>query len=503
MRQYEMFELNLKGHKPEGSEALADVEAEFTCGVNVQKVKGFYAGDGMYKVRFLPRECGTYRWKIRGAVNGQGSEECIKGEGHGMVQAEGCHFQYEDGTRYIPFGTTVYAIAHQEPSLIEETFESLKEAPFNKLRHCVFPKSYEYNQNDPALYPFCRDENGNWDPSHPDYRFWDAFEEIIFRLGKMGIESDLILFHPYDRWGFSTMTSEQNETYLRYAVRRLAAIPYIWWSMANEYDLCFDKTPDDWARFEEIIKEEDPYGHLLSNHYCMKMYDYSRKNITHCSMQNMLFFKAEKWMEQYKKPVVFDECCYEGDLYFSWGNISAAEMVSRFWSAYCTGAFATHGETFLSEDDVLWWAKGGKLKGESPKKIAFLREVIESLPSAVEPWREPEYLLYGPDFKEKMQGGENPFEKLHASLSETEDDAGALKDKVLSGHCGQDAFIKYYGVHCPSRAFFILPEDRTYKIEVIDIWKETRETVKEGAKGITWFDMPGKEKMAVLATVEK
>ena len=55
MRQYEMFELNLKGHKPEGSEALADVEAEFTCGGNVQKVKGFYAGDGMYKVRSWSR----------------------------------------------------------------------------------------------------------------------------------------------------------------------------------------------------------------------------------------------------------------------------------------------------------------------------------------------------------------------------------------------------------------------------------------------------------------
>lgn len=29
----------------------------------------------------------------------------------------------------------------------------------------------------------------------------------------------------------------------------------------------------------------------------------------------------------------------------------------------------------------------------------------------------------------------------------------------------------------------ILPEDRTYKIEVIDTWNETRETVMEGAKG--------------------
>ena len=48
----------------------------------------------------------------------------------------------------------------------------------------------------------------------------------------------------------------------------------------------------------------------------------------------------------------------------------------------------------------------------------------------------------------------------------------------------------------------ILPEDRTYKIEVIDTWNETRETIMEGAKGIVWFDMPGKEKMAVMAMAE-
>lgn len=272
--------------------------------------------------------------------------------------------------------------------------------------------------------------------------------------------------------------------------------------MANEYDLCFAKSLDDWARIEEIIKEEDIYGHLLSNHYCMKFYDYTRENLTHCSMQNILFHKADKWMKEFNKPIVYDECCYEGDIHFSWGNISAAEMVHRFWCAYCTGAFATHGETYLSEDDVLWWSKGGKLKGQSPAKIAFLRGIIGSLPSALEPWVEPEYLLYGPDFNDKVKDGENPFENLHASLTEMEDDAGALKDKLFAGHCGEEAFIKYYGIHCPGRAYMILPENRTYKIEVIDTWNETRETVMEGAKGIVWFDMPGKEKMAVMATAE-
>ncbi len=83
-----------------------------------------------------------------------------------------------------------------------------------------------------------------------------------------------------------------------------------------------------------------------------------------------------------------------------------------------------------------------------------------------------------------------------------DNDAGALKDKVYSGHCGEEAFIKYYGIQCPARSYIMLPEDRTYKVEVIDTREKTRKTVLEGASGICWVDLPGKERMAVLATEE-
>lgn len=139
-----------------------------------------------------------------------------------MVQAEGCHFRYQDGTKYLPFGTTIYALVHQKEEVIEETFRSLAKAPFNKVRHCIFPKSY----------------------------------------------------------------------------------------------------------------------------------DFSRPTITHCCVQTNAMHKAAEWMEKYKKPVVFDECCYEGNIEHEWGSISAFEMVNRFWKACTAGAFATHGETYYSEDDI-------------------------------------------------------------------------------------------------------------------------------------------------------
>ena len=52
MKQFEMYELTIKGEEPQGSQALVDVTAEFTCDGQTTKVKGFYAGDGNYKVAF-------------------------------------------------------------------------------------------------------------------------------------------------------------------------------------------------------------------------------------------------------------------------------------------------------------------------------------------------------------------------------------------------------------------------------------------------------------------
>ena len=63
---------------------------------------------------------------------------------HGMVKAVGTHFEYEDGTYYYPFGTTIYALAHQSEELIDKTMATLRKSPFNKVRMCVFPKHYQY-----------------------------------------------------------------------------------------------------------------------------------------------------------------------------------------------------------------------------------------------------------------------------------------------------------------------------------------------------------------------
>ena len=70
------------------------------------------------------------------------------------------HFRYADGTRFINIGTTAYVWNLQGDALEEQTLASLAKAPFTKIRMCVFPKHYRYNQNEPERYPFALVQQG-------------------------------------------------------------------------------------------------------------------------------------------------------------------------------------------------------------------------------------------------------------------------------------------------------------------------------------------------------
>ena len=87
MRQYEMFEITLRGPELKESWARADVRAVFTHEGKTVTVPGFYAGEGVYKVRFLPMEPGEYVWHVSGAVIGEGREECVPAVTHGPVRS--------------------------------------------------------------------------------------------------------------------------------------------------------------------------------------------------------------------------------------------------------------------------------------------------------------------------------------------------------------------------------------------------------------------------------
>lgn len=376
----------------------------------VTEVRGFYDGGGIYKLRFSPGRKG--RWKY---ITLSSTEALNKKEGeftagppapgnHGPVKvARKYHFDYADGTPYRQIGTTCYAWTHQTEELEEQTLKTLAASPFNKLRMCIFPKRYDWNKTEPRFYAF-EGKPREWDYTRFNPAFWQHLEKRIGQLRDLGIEADLILFHPYDdgHWGFDRMAPDAEDRYLRYAVARLSAFRNVWWSLANEWDFMAEKKTADFERYGQIVSRHDPHHRLLGIHNGKEMFDQMRPWITHASIQNGSAVedaaRAVLFRDAYGKPVVYDEVKYEGDLPKRWGNLSAEEMVHRFWQGTIAGTYVGHGETYLpqpGQPEHLWWSHGGVLHGQSPARLAFLRKVMEDGPKEglepIDKWQNPEY----------------------------------------------------------------------------------------------------------------
>ncbi|MHC4406896.1 MAG: DUF5060 domain-containing protein, partial [Planctomycetota bacterium] len=282
VERWGIFEIELAG--PADGNPFVDVElgAVFEHENRSVRVDGFYDGRGAYRVRFMPEEPGkwTYGTKSnRPELDGKtGSLECTPpSEGnHGPVRvAKKTHLAYADGTPYFQVGTTCYAWVHQGDEREEQTLATLAKSPFNKIRMCVFPKDYTYNKNEPEYYVFPR-SGGKNDTTRFSPEFFDHFEKRVGQLRDLGIEADLILFHPYDRWGYDDLDADIDDRYLRYVVARLAAYRNVWWSFANEFDLMRSKTTADWDRFFQIVEKHDPYGRLRGIHNCREWYDHTK-----------------------------------------------------------------------------------------------------------------------------------------------------------------------------------------------------------------------------------
>lgn len=494
---YDVFELRLDNMV---SNNLVEYNSWFWHDDERKNVPVFQIGSKQYAVRFMPDKIGEWHYKIvmddREIVDTFTCVENRKGN-HGPVRTQGQKFLYEDGSRFIPFGTTCYAWTHQTEDLQAETLKTLENTCFNKIRMCVFPKSMPYNQNEPDLFPFEKDCDGKWDVKNITFDFFHRLEERIRQLRDLGVEADLILFHPYDRWGLSKLSHADSMIYVEYCVARLASYSNIWWSLANEYEMVRVKRESEWDAYGELINSIDPYGHLISIHQIVKMYP-QRDWMSHCSLQTTGLHYIPQWKAEYKIPIVIDECGYEGDIEYSWGNISPFEMVNRFWISYLRGGFCTHGETYHRDDEVLWWAKGGNLFGKSEEKIAFLKELLMSLP-------DDGVILTEEEIKDPNGVVDKEHSEVEAYFTElfmevTNDrysDFIAAKPMVMAG---KDFMLQYFGTSCQIIGHIQLPNEGKYRVELIDIWDMTRTEVCRSASGRTKISMPGKEGIAVLAT---
>ncbi|HKW30836.1 MAG TPA: DUF5060 domain-containing protein [Verrucomicrobiae bacterium] len=453
VEQWGIYEVAL--HGPTNGNPFLDVRfsAAFSNGSKTVEVPGFYDGDGIYRVRFMPDAPGVWhyetranRWPLTKHL-GTFTVTPATGNDHGPVRVHDTyHFAYADGTPYYPFGTTCYNWLQAPDDWQELTLKTLAGSPFNKVRFLVFPQNVDFKKSaSPALFPFAGTPPNDWDYTRFNPAFFQKMEQRVGQLRDLGIEADIILFNPYGkRWGFDTMDRAGDERYLRYIVARLAADRNVWWSMANEYDFLRTKTTADWDRYFQIVQKADPWHHLRSVHNGYFIYDNSQPWITHASIQMDSAVedpsRALLYRDVWRKPVVFDEVGYEGDEPARWGHLSAQEMVFRIWNGFIAGTYVGHGECYLNTNDT-WLSYGGVLRGQSPPRIAFLRKMVEAAPG------------YGLD----------PIDKDH--------------DSGMGGTPGE-YYLKYFGKATPAFWKFELPQEgltngMQFQVDVIDTWNMT------------------------------
>ncbi|MBP1962879.1 DUF5605 domain-containing protein [Paenibacillus aceris] len=464
VERWGLFELTLDG--PSQGNPFTDIQlcARFNKGLNEGYAEGFYDGNGKYRIRFMPEEEGPWRFEISSS---SGEMDGLKGEftctsavqstnNHGPVRVKNSsYFEYADGTRYTPIGTTSYVWHLQSREVQEQTLRTLSHAPFNKVRMLVFPKSYMLNEDEPYLYPFEGSPESGFDFTRlrPDY--FTQLEKRVKELAELGIQAELVLFHHDDegRWGFDRMPQEADDRYVRYAVARFSAFSHIWWSLANEYDLMTHKKVEDWSRLFRIVQECDYGGHLRSIHNCKTWYDFGTPWTTHASIQHADVKVISECTKQYGKPVIIDECGYEGNLDTRWGSLTPEELLCRIWEGTCRGGYVMHGESYWNADKIIWWSHGGELQGKSMRRVEFLKGILDEAP---------------------------------AQLTYTSDSYDAATISVPGEY-----YLQYFGPHRFAYREFSLPEG-TYKVDLLDTWNMIVTPLEGKYEGRFRINLPGK-----------
>lgn len=453
VERWGFYEIELTGPSEGNPFDNVTLAAVFESAGKQVRVPGFYDGDGVYRIRFSPPELGEWRWRtessapvLAGKTGSVTATAPGKGN-HGPVRVtkDGYHFAYADGTPFRQLGTTCYSWALQSDAKCAETLETLKASPFNKLRMLVFP-----NVESVATNPFARTGDGprDWDATRFDPAYFRRYEDRIARLGALGIEADIILYHPYDaRRGYSDMKRADDERYLRYVAARFGAYRHVWWSMGNEYDAIKTKVTEDWDHLFQTLVAADPHDRLRSIHQINLYYDHRKPWITHASVQNgsscLDDLRAELHRTFALKPVIFDEAVYEGNIDKRWGNLSGEDMVQRFWFGLIGGCYVGHSETFspTRNADTSWLGQGGHLVGVSAPRIAFLRRIMEEGPVP----------------------GIEPIQ--------------AWWNYHLGGKANE-YYLRYFGASQPTEWPVVLPGKgpaslQTYRADIIDTWNMT------------------------------
>ena len=133
VEKWDVFEVEMPGKSTGNPFTDYTIQGTFSSKSETKTVDGFYDGDGVYRVRFMPSFEETYTFTVKGSF----SDETFTGSFQATAPSEGnhgpvrvsytYHFAYEDGKPYYSLGTTCYVWELQSEELQEQTLKTLAE----------------------------------------------------------------------------------------------------------------------------------------------------------------------------------------------------------------------------------------------------------------------------------------------------------------------------------------------------------------------------------------
>ena len=406
---FDFVEVTVAVEPPDAANPFTDVavSGEFTRdGAGLLPVDGFCdAADGsVFRIRFMPRSAGAYTFWVRYRQGDferthDGTFTARAGQRRGQPQVDGEypeHFLWAGtGERYYWNGTTTYYLmGWQDEAVIRQAIDRLAALQVNRLRVLVYGRNEARPWGQPVRstddfrlfldpWPAARPEdvpNPGFDLQRFNVAFWQKYERMLRHARERDVVVSVIFFiggqvlpTPFAAY------SEDERRYYRYGIARLAAFANVTWDLGNEHD--FHREVPAWCDWlGPLVKEWDPYDHLLAAHN--QIYRTPRRSWNDLQLiqrwdsgQNayLLGERARQAATGRVIPQINEEYGYE-DLWEATPGQRAADTRRRCaWEIAMAGCYQTTGETANRGVGFPPDTGGGWVSGRGDDSMTMLR----------------------------------------------------------------------------------------------------------------------------------
>jgi hypothetical protein len=365
------------------------------------KIYGFYDGGYIWRIRFMPNEEGEWKYKLYFSDGStkpiEGSFLCKPSNIRGPLRIyspNSIWFCTADGSPFFLFAYDMEeADVVAEMGKLEDTLDFVQKFGFNAIvaPHCGFSGIPGIGYRVPWV-----NTGEGFDFSRYDLRFWRNMDKVLFSLKRRNMY--LIPANIFGGTnGVPRMPREEWENFVSYWTARWSGFYNATFQPITEWEEGF--RPVEVLEILELIRKYDPWQRLISVH----SWNYSKKALEICSspfydyftLQDKLidwdYHKYKGLMEEIqrvaKKPILAQECIWEGDGYQGEAGLDVANLRKACWTILLSGAHLSYGDQVTPPREIgrngIFFGNWGKLMepaGLLYPYLKFMYQVLTSVP---------------------------------------------------------------------------------------------------------------------------